>query len=89
MSDEAKPSVSSAIHEALVILDSLESNNHAQGRTVFKSAIGVLQSDATGESELKALYINFCGYLAHGEYTTTEHQAILKLLDLLAILAND
>lgn len=89
MPDKVNPSVSSAIHEALVILDSLESNNHTQGRTVFKSAIGVLQSGTTGQSELKALYINFCGYLAHGEYTTTEHQAILKLLDRLAILAND
>lgn len=84
MPDETKPSPAKAMHEALAILDSLESNNHIPGRAVFRSAIHALNSEATGEAELKALYIYFCGYLAHGEYTVTEHQEILKLLDLLA-----
>ncbi|MEQ9924047.1 hypothetical protein ABRP60_03615 [Pectobacterium brasiliense] len=65
-----------------VIADS-ERSNRSQGAAFYKSAIRVLQNKNSSNSELKDLRRNFCGYLAHGNFSNDEYQKIFKLIDLL------
>ncbi|MDC9821177.1 hypothetical protein ABRQ07_20320 [Pectobacterium polonicum] len=65
-----------------VIADS-ERKNRSQGIEFYKSAIRMLQNKNLSDSELKDLQRNFCGYLAHGDFSNAEYQKILKLIELL------
>lgn len=54
-----------------------------QGKELYKSALIVLQNENSSEDDLRNLYRNFCGYLAHGEFTNSEYQEIKRLIDCL------
>lgn len=60
-----------------------ERNNKFQGMELYRSALEILKDENSTKAELERLYRNFCGYLAHGEFTDEEYQKLLQLLECL------
>ncbi|MCU5771746.1 hypothetical protein N5923_08770 [Erwiniaceae bacterium BAC15a-03b] len=63
------------------IISDSERDGKEQGNALYKLALKVLHDENASEVELRSLYINFCGYIAHGDFTYAEYNNITKLID--------
>jgi hypothetical protein len=76
-----------SIHKAIEILIELialvERKNKTQGKELYKSALDILKDESFSIIDVKLLYRNFCGYLAHGEFDEEEYQKVLQLISFL------
>ncbi|MCG8710935.1 hypothetical protein JHU04_004252 [Brenneria sp. 4F2] len=59
----------------------LEKKNELQGEDFYKTALRILQNTNSSKDDLDNLYRNFCGYMAHGEFSDSEYQDIKRLID--------
>lgn len=55
-------------------------NTNNQGVDLYKSTISRIEKGISN-TDAKTLYHNYCGYLARGEFTRSEYDIILEIID--------